>query len=84
MEEVGQADINVEAIRGKVLEIFPNLNYETLYNSEMVPSLEFFNTIPEIYHGEQADREYMHRHHKGDPTDMPTFDLQKAMEGVSL
>mmetsp|Transcript_24680 Transcript_24680/g.38396 ORF Transcript_24680/g.38396 Transcript_24680/m.38396 type:complete len:124 (-) Transcript_24680:26-397(-) len=83
MDALGQDNANVDSIRGSVLEIFPSLNYETLYNTQFIPSQGFINTIPEVYAGQQASLEKKYEATAESPEDIPTVDLNKIFEGVT-
>ena len=46
MDGVGQKQITIDKIRTNVLEVFPNLNDDTVYNTKFVPSEGLIDTIP--------------------------------------
>lgn len=83
LELLGQDALTQDSLRDSVLLQFPNLNYETLYNTQLTPSSGAIDTIPTKYAGN--DWEYHAPSVKSDRPgsirdlgDVTYFDLFKA------
>ena len=70
MNAVGQANINLETIRSKVLLVYPVLNEHTLYNTEFDPKVGYIETDPEDYTPSAADLAGPYKNDQ--PADMKT------------
>ena len=53
MDALGQDQLSQDNLRAEVLLQFPNLNYDTLYNTQLTPSSGDIDTIPTIYAGNE-------------------------------
>jgi len=53
LDKLGQDALDITVLREKVLKVFPNQNYDTLYNTQFVPSDGLIDTISLKYAGDQ-------------------------------
>lgn len=60
MNNLGQDSLDITVLREKVLKEFPNQNYDTLYNTQFVPSDGLIDTISLEYKGDQTKAEEAH------------------------
>ena len=60
LDKLGQDAVDINVLRDKVLMAFPNQNYESLFNSQLVPSDGLIDTIDLNYAGEQKEAEVAH------------------------
>jgi hypothetical protein len=86
MELLGQDSVSQDSMRENVLLVFPNLNFASLYNSELTPSTGAIDTIPIKYTGDEwksqesttTSKSDRHRGIK-DMGEVTYFDLVKAV-----
>uniref|UniRef100_A0A7S3IXY1 ceramidase n=1 Tax=Strombidium inclinatum TaxID=197538 RepID=A0A7S3IXY1_9SPIT len=84
MESVGQENISPAALRHDVEEQFPNLNYITIYNSQLVPSAGYIDTVAEKYEGEQPEAEKKYKWHEGLPRDPIDESLFEGLDDFTM
>jgi N-acylethanolamine-hydrolysing acid amidase len=77
LDALGQDATNIDSLRSSVLLQFPNLNYDTLYNTQFVPSTGYTNTISTIYSGDEW------KSHTPTVTSEKTFSATRDLKGLT-
>mmetsp|Transcript_11189 Transcript_11189/g.18808 ORF Transcript_11189/g.18808 Transcript_11189/m.18808 type:complete len:398 (-) Transcript_11189:166-1359(-) len=81
MNEIGQHGISNVTLKQRVLNIFPNLNRDTIYNTQFQAGIGYMNTTPQFYNGSSLEQEVFD---PSLPDDSPTIRLKDLFEGFKV